>query len=126
MKKPTKKRRGYLPKRPPQRGGDPFYNSYDWRSFRKKHKVAQRSRDQLKSRMLYKEDNKIPLEDYNAFLDSGNPLCAHCFEQGKIKPGNTLDHITPRRLGGSDYADSNLQWLCEPHHAIKSQSERGK
>ena len=59
-------------------------------------------------------------------IDSDNPLCVHCIEHKRITPANTLDHITPIRLGGAPLDRNNLQWLCERCHARKSQSERGK
>ena len=34
-----------------------------------------------------------------------------------------LDHIVNLAAGGADTIE-NVQWLCRPHHAIKSEAER--
>ena len=53
-----------------------------------------------------------------------NPLCVMCGDNGIIKEGNVVDHIIPRRQGGSDYNLDNLQTLCNSCHGIKSRNER--
>lgn len=39
------------------------------------------------------------------------------------RPGFEVDHIVPRRLGGSN-EDKNLWVLCREHHAAKTGKER--
>ncbi|MEU4221982.1 HNH endonuclease signature motif containing protein [Actinoplanes sp. NPDC026623] len=34
-------------------------------------------------------------------------------------PGTDCDHVRP----GNDHSYANLQWLCGPHHAVKSARE---
>mgnify|MGYP006401528497 FL=1 len=125
MKKPSKKERNYLPPREASRGNDKFYNSTTWRSFRKKQLIQQRIKDLVTARMLYKNNTSISLYDYNTWLSTEHPLCVHCLQDDNIRKGNTLDHIHSRSTGGADIDPSNVQWLCENHHAVKSQSERG-
>lgn len=45
-----------------------------------------------------------------------------CYREGTIKEGTYLDHITQRKLGGTD-EHSNLQSLCSTHHNSKSAEE---
>lgn len=62
----------------------------------------------------------------STILDNGikvsNKLCLECFKSGTLKEGRHTDHITQRKKGGSD-EHSNLQTLCDHHHAIKSANE---
>lgn len=51
-------------------------------------------------------------------------LCQICLDNGRITPGNTVDHKVPINNGGAPYALANLQTLCERCHAYKSQTER--
>lgn len=53
-----------------------------------------------------------------------NPLCVMCKDNGIVAKGNVVDHIVPRRQGGSDYSLNNLQTLCNRCHSIKSSNER--
>ncbi|XXO39455.1 HNH endonuclease (plasmid) [Lactiplantibacillus plantarum] len=69
-----------------------------------------------------------------------NPLCEQCLkasqEAGKragnradkgldmIQLATSVDHIVPLFAGGEPYDWSNLQSLCDYHHAIKSQREQ--
>ena len=124
MKKPSKKERNYLPPRESSRGNDKFYQSSEWRTFRKAQLVDQRYKDLITARQMYKDNIDISLYDYNAWLATEYPLCVHCINDGHIRKANTLDHIHNRSTGGADLDPSNVQWLCEGHHAIKSQSER--
>lgn len=37
-------------------------------------------------------------------------------------PGTDCDHVTP----GDDHSLSNLQWLCYPHHKVKTQQDNAE
>lgn len=124
MNKPTKKDRNSLPPREQTRGKDPFYNSSLWRTFRAAHKIRQRNKDLLSARLIYKDNTKITLREYNDWINNDSPMCVHCLTKGRIEPAKVLDHIIPRSQGGADTMYDNLQWLCTTHHQIKSQSER--
>ena len=58
-----------------------------------------------------------------AFLNK-NPLCVHCAEDGKVVAAKVVDHIKRIEAGGDKWSYSNLQGLCEHHHAVKSGKER--
>ena len=55
-----------------------------------------------------------------------SPLCLYCKYHGKYKSATVVDHITPRRLGGADLENYNLQSLCTSCHNTKSAHERNK
>jgi len=65
-----------------------------------------------------------------------NPVCVECEKEGHPILGNTVDHIKqinpvdPYDTKGGKYGEpldsSNLQTLCESHHAKKSAKERWK
>jgi len=52
------------------------------------------------------------------------PLCRACKAEGRITPATDVDHITPRKQGGTDHP-SNLQALCHAHHSRKTSREDG-
>lgn len=47
------------------------------------------------------------------------PLCVQCLAAGIVEPATDLDHIIPKRLGGSD-DPANLQPLCHRCHSRKT------
>jgi 5-methylcytosine-specific restriction protein A len=49
-------------------------------------------------------------------------LCQPCKRQGRVTPFAAVDHITPKAQGGTDEHD-NLELICGPCHAAKSQAE---
>lgn len=51
-----------------------------------------------------------------------DPLCVLCLAEGRTTLATDVDHIVPRRQGGSDEA-SNLQPLCHSHHSQKTGRE---
>ncbi|WP_016738784.1 HNH endonuclease [Bacillus sp. FJAT-27238] len=54
------------------------------------------------------------------FLAS-NPLCRHCFEQGKVIAATVVDHITPHRGDMVLFWDEkNWQGLCGTCHSRKT------
>ena len=48
-----------------------------------------------------------------------NPLCAACERNGRVVVATDVDHIVPKRRGGSDH-DENLQALCHSCHSRKT------
>jgi 5-methylcytosine-specific restriction protein A len=50
-------------------------------------------------------------------------MCQACKRAGRARPGQHVDHIHRRELGGSDDL-SNLQYLCIPCHKAKSTAEQ--
>ncbi len=63
------------------------------------------------------------LQALRAELFARQPLCVLCQAQGKVTLASQRDHIIPLAEGGADDA-ANVQGLCEPCHASKSESER--
>ena len=53
-----------------------------------------------------------------------DPVCTVCRDAGRVTPATEVDHIKPRRRGGTDGMD-NLQSLCKRHHSQKTGRERG-
>tara|TARA_R110002020_G_scaffold466850_1_gene689882 strand:+ start:2740 stop:3093 length:354 start_codon:yes stop_codon:yes gene_type:complete len=54
-----------------------------------------------------------------------NPICKQCKEEdGRVVPGEVVDHIIPVRQGGKPFDFDNLQTLCHDHHNIKSRMEK--
>lgn len=55
------------------------------------------------------------------------PLCRYCKAQGRLIPGNHVDHINGRADRAEDYCQENLQTLCGSCHSAKTQAqEAGK
>jgi 5-methylcytosine-specific restriction protein A len=48
-----------------------------------------------------------------------------CRAPGCHEPTTDVDHIIPRRQGGTD-ADDNLQGLCHTHHSGKTAKQDGR
>lgn len=48
-----------------------------------------------------------------------HPVCVACEREGRTTPATDVDHIVPRRRGGSD-DESNLQALCHSCHSAKT------
>ena len=55
---------------------------------------------------------------------SAHPLCVQCVADGELRPATEVDHVLPRRLGGTDEVE-NLQALCKRHHSQKTAREDG-
>ena len=82
---------------------DPFYHSALWKRTKQAFKLGT---------TRLKDGRNVP-----------NSLCIECYQAGIIKAGHTVDHITRIKDGGSRTEFSNLQMLCEHHHAVKSANE---
>jgi 5-methylcytosine-specific restriction enzyme A len=50
------------------------------------------------------------------------PMCRVCRAEGRVRPAQEVDHILPRSQGGRTER-ANLQPLCGPCHAAKTQAE---
>ena len=50
------------------------------------------------------------------------PLCRPCRKRGYVVAATEVDHIVPRKLGGTD-DDSNLQPICFDCHVEKTTRE---
>jgi len=48
--------------------------------------------------------------------------CQECRRQGRVTPGQDVDHIVNKAQGGTDALD-NLQYLCGPCHKEKTAQE---
>lgn len=54
-----------------------------------------------------------------------NPICVMCKKEGKIKQGNVVDHIKPKRFYPElAYTESNFQTLCYECHTKKTMKDR--
>lgn len=82
---------------------DPFYTSTEWI----------RTKASFKLGVTQLPDGRIV----------SNMYCLECFKEGKTKAGHSIDHIVRIKDGGSRTDHSNLQNLCEHHHASKSAKE---
>ena len=49
-----------------------------------------------------------------------NPICKWCEEEGRVTPGQIVDHIVEIKDGGQTLSFDNLQTLCLPHHNQKT------
>lgn len=61
-------------------------------------------------------------EQLRAKVLKREPLCRMCRAAGRAVIATTVDHITPKQLGGSD-DEGNLQPLCKACHAVKTAKE---
>jgi len=52
-----------------------------------------------------------------------HPLCRLCLAAGRVTPATQVDHIKPKRLGGTDDL-ANLQSLCHSCHSSKTRKEQ--
>ena len=53
---------------------------------------------------------------------AAHPLCHVCETVELVEPATEVDHIIPKKRGGTDVWD-NLQGLCRPCHSRKTRSE---
>lgn len=81
-----------------------YYQTPGWKSLREQHR---------------KGFTKMP----DGFMLS-NMYCVECYTEYKVRiPGSVADHKKQREEGGKDEL-SNLQTLCDTHHARKSAREK--
>ena len=52
-------------------------------------------------------------------------LCQVCKRAGRLTQATEVDHITPKAQQGTD-DEENLQSICSPCHADKTQADAGK
>ena len=55
-------------------------------------------------------------------INRDGALCQPCQAQGMVTPMTAVDHIIPKHKGGTDASD-NLQCICAPCHATKTEAE---
>lgn len=97
-----------------------LYAHRKYRSFREKRMKRQREQDIITEMQMFQKDQTIPIEDHLKFLKSSYPLCNHCKQLGKVKPGRVYDHIIPIEKGTDLFASENeMQWLCDDCHNKK-------
>jgi 5-methylcytosine-specific restriction protein A len=58
-----------------------------------------------------------------ALVITEQPLCAQCEREGRITPGNEVDHIDN---DASNNERSNLENLCRPCHSRKTNADMGR
>lgn len=81
---------------------DPYYQSTTWKNNRKAFRAGHTEHEGVKVSNIY---------------------CIECYKlTKKFVEGSNTDHIVRRKDGGSD-DHSNLQTLCDNHHAVKSANE---
>ena len=99
--------------------GDKFYQSAQWRRFRKQRLEQQILLD-LPLAIKMHHNGCLRYDMYKR----SEPLCTHCILENNINNGTTYDHIIPRSEGGADYPPADkMQWLCFKHHQRKRASE---
>jgi len=54
-----------------------------------------------------------------------HPVCESCEAAGRTTAGELVDHIVPLRAGGARLNARNLQTMCRPCHAQKTEEDRG-
>lgn len=89
-------------------------------------KTSQRSRREKRRDPLYGSR----WEKLRVLFLQRNPLCVHCYDQGKIVVATVVDHIIPWKTGKTReeqlqlfWDEGNWQSLCRTSHARKSISE---
>ena len=55
---------------------------------------------------------------------SKQPLCVACLSQGKVTPGESVDHIFPHRRDQERFAVNRYQVLCRACHTAKTVLEK--
>jgi 5-methylcytosine-specific restriction protein A len=61
-----------------------------------------------------------------AWFMKRNPLCASCYEKGRVEPATQLDHIVAHK-GSYElfWSESNWRGLCRSCHSRKTVTEDG-
>ena len=93
------------------------------RDQRKKIKGVKREQPQKRNKNE-KFYNSKAWRNLRANYIQRNPICVMCKAQGKLTPGDHIDHIRPIEQGGAALDESNLQTLCISCHARKTLKER--
>lgn len=55
---------------------------------------------------------------------SRQPLCAACLLNGRVVPGEHIDHVFPHRREQSKFVRNLFQTLCSSCHSLKTNAER--
>lgn len=85
--------------------------------------LSQRARDERRGTAASRGYGSRWQRERARFLKA-NPLCAHCYTEGKRTLASVVDHIVPHRGDYERMWDrDNWQPLCAHHHAVKSGQE---
>lgn len=55
-----------------------------------------------------------------------HPLCTACKTEGRLTAATMVDHVTEIKQGGDRFDPANMQSLCAPCHARKTQGDGGR
>ena len=132
--KPKKQKRKHLNKK--------FYNSKAWRDTRKVYIAHLRNSvwKECQEKKLQIRGSELELTNYQAafIMSLDYPPCEQCLKlfaigvYNTIDEGKELDHIDPlnpedalnSKGWGDPFNQNNLQLLCRPHHAKKSNRDK--
>jgi 5-methylcytosine-specific restriction endonuclease McrA len=53
-----------------------------------------------------------------------DPMCQYCAHEGRLTPGQDVDHYRSLAEGGHPTADENLVTACHPCHSRKTHAEQ--
>lgn len=54
------------------------------------------------------------------------PLCRYCAREGRLTPGDVVDHVTPHKGNRWDFYHGEVQTLCHTcHSSVKQREENG-
>ena len=131
---PKKQVRKHLNKR--------FYNSKAWRDTRKAYILNLRNKvwNECRENKIVLRGATLEITTYQAayIMSLDYPICEQCLKMfsigvyDTIREGKELDHIYPlnpedaldSKEWGDPFNQDNLQLLCRPHHAKKSNRDK--
>jgi 5-methylcytosine-specific restriction protein A len=65
-------------------------------------------------------------DKFRVLILRDEPFCRHCHQRGRMRPATLVDHIVPLAAGGELLDPENVQPLCVPCHAAKTQADMRK
>ena len=54
------------------------------------------------------------------------PLCRYCAREGRLTPGDVVDHVVPHKGDRWSFYHGEVQTLCHTHHSSTKQREEGR